>query len=52
LKELKQHGEVDSADPADIEADKKHIQKLIMNEGYHPKDIFNVDETGLFWVYV
>lgn len=49
LKELKRHGEADSADPADIEADRKRIQELILHEGYAPKDIFNMDETGLFW---
>ncbi|KAJ6605570.1 hypothetical protein DFH09DRAFT_1067823 [Mycena vulgaris] len=49
LKELKRHGEADSADLVDIEADRKRIQELILTEGYALKDIFNMDETGLFW---
>jgi hypothetical protein len=49
LKELKRHGEADSANTADVEEDRKRIQELIFNEGYELQDIFNMDETGLFW---
>ncbi|KAJ7175606.1 hypothetical protein C8R46DRAFT_1030644 [Mycena filopes] len=49
LKEFKRHGEADSANLADIEADRKRIQDLIFHEGYALRDIFNMDETGLFW---
>ncbi|KAJ7679679.1 hypothetical protein B0H17DRAFT_943909, partial [Mycena rosella] len=52
LKELKCHGEADSANPVDITADRKHIQELIFHEGYALYVIFNMDETGLFWVSV
>lgn len=49
LKELKRHGEADSANLADIEADRKRIREIIVHEGYALCDIFNMDETGLFW---
>jgi hypothetical protein len=49
LKEFKCHGEADSANPADIEADRKRIQEIIFHERYALRDVFNMDETGLFW---
>jgi hypothetical protein len=49
LKEFKRHGEAESANPVDIEADRKRIQEIILFEGYAAKNIFNMDETGLFW---
>ncbi|KAJ6491614.1 hypothetical protein C8R47DRAFT_1044693 [Mycena vitilis] len=49
LKEFKRHGEADSANPVDIEADRKRVQEIILHEGYALRDVFNMDETGLFW---
>ncbi|GFW83545.1 tigger transposable element-derived protein 1-like protein [Trichonephila clavipes] len=43
------HGEFASADK---EADGKYclkFQEFIETEGYRPQQIFNYDETGLFW---
>ena len=50
LKGFKQHGEAGSANPEDVEHDREHICELIWCRGYQLKDIFNMDETGLFWV--
>jgi hypothetical protein len=56
LKELKRHGEAASADPvaasADpvaAEQDRARIQELILEYGYELRNIFNMDETGLFY---
>jgi hypothetical protein len=49
LKELKRHGEAASADPVDIENERRRIQAIIFYEDYPLRDIFNMDETGLFW---
>lgn len=49
LKELRRHGEADSANLVDVDADRKRIQEIIFHEGYALCDIFNMDETGLFW---
>jgi hypothetical protein len=48
LKEFKRHGEAASADPAAIDAERSRVQALL-HEGYHLRDIFNMDETGLFY---
>lgn len=37
---------------ADVEGAKKFMKdfnKIIEDSGYHPEQIFNVDETKLFW---
>ena len=54
LKEMKQHGEAASANAlADtVEQERKRIQELIKRYGYRLHDIFNMDETGLFYGYV
>jgi hypothetical protein len=49
LKEFKRHGEAASANVADITAERARIQQLILYEGYDLWDVFNMDETGLFW---
>ncbi len=49
LKEFKQHGEAGSANPDDVVADRKRVQDLLLKDNYALKDIFNMDETGLFW---
>jgi hypothetical protein len=52
LKQFKRHGEAASADPQVAERERLHIQELIKKYGYELRDIFNMDETGLFYAYV
>lgn len=49
LKEFKRHGEAGSADLADVEHERMRVQELIAKYGYRLKDVFNMDETGLFY---
>jgi cupin superfamily acireductone dioxygenase involved in methionine salvage len=49
LREFKRHGDTASSDTETIEAERKHIQELIEKYGYQLRDIFNMDETGLFY---
>lgn len=49
LKEFKCHREAGSVNPDDIEADLKRVQNIIARGKYKFKDVFNMDETGLFW---
>ena len=51
LKEVKRHGEAASANTHSVEDEWKRVQALIKKKGYELRDIFNMDETGLFWVY-
>ncbi|XP_066982214.1 tigger transposable element-derived protein 1-like [Macrobrachium rosenbergii] len=49
LKSVSLHGEAASAD---MEAAAKYpetFKKIIGDKGYHPQQVFNMDETGLFW---
>jgi hypothetical protein len=34
-----------------VEGERQRIQELIKTYGYEPRDIFNMDETGLFYGY-
>jgi hypothetical protein len=52
LKEMKRHGEAASANASTVEQERKRIQELIKKYGYELRDIFNMDETGLFYGYV
>ena len=52
LKEFKQHGVAASASSATVERERHRIQELIIKYGYELRDIFNMDETGLFYGYV
>jgi hypothetical protein len=50
LKEFKRHGEAGSANPEDIQKERERIQALIKKYGGYPlHNIFNMDETGLFY---
>ncbi|KAF5369186.1 hypothetical protein D9615_009952 [Tricholomella constricta] len=49
LRNFKRHGEAASADIRDIEHERERLRELIRKHGYRLKDIFNMDETGLFW---
>ncbi|KIM36341.1 hypothetical protein M413DRAFT_424966 [Hebeloma cylindrosporum] len=49
LKEMKRHGEAASSGAATVENERKRVQGLIEGHGYELRDIFNMDETGLFY---
>ena len=49
LKEFKRHGEAASADPNDVEHERARIRDLIAKSGLGLRDIFNMDETGLYY---
>uniref|UniRef100_A0A671Y9S5 DDE-1 domain-containing protein n=1 Tax=Sparus aurata TaxID=8175 RepID=A0A671Y9S5_SPAAU len=50
LKSVSLHGEAASADTAGAEAYVNNKFKVIIEEGrYKPEQVFNMDETGLFW---
>ena len=52
LKQFKRHGDAASADLETVKRERKRIQELIDKYGYKLQDIFNMDETGLFYAYV
>ncbi|XP_044137796.1 tigger transposable element-derived protein 1-like [Bufo gargarizans] len=43
------HGEASSSDKAAAEAYKLDFAEFMKTEGYVPQQVFNCDETGLFW---
>ena len=49
LREWKQHGEAASANDETVEQEQKWIQNLIKEGQYQLRDIYNMDETGLFY---
>jgi hypothetical protein len=51
LKEMKRHGEAASENGTTVEQERKRIQKLIKKYRYELHDIFNMDETGVFYRY-
>jgi hypothetical protein len=51
LMQQKQHGEAASASAGTVELERKRVQELIRDSGYELQDIFNMDETGLFYGY-
>ena len=55
LKQLKRHGEAASVEQDTVEDERKRVQAVIkefMGLGYTLRDVFNMDETGLFYGYV
>lgn len=52
LKEVRRHGEAGSVKMDTVEAERLRIQKVIRDGGYQLRDVFNMDETGLFYQYV
>ncbi|XP_066950700.1 tigger transposable element-derived protein 1-like [Macrobrachium rosenbergii] len=46
---VKISGEAASADAEGAAKFKDILQKIVIDEGYLPEQIFNVDETGLYW---
>ena len=49
LKQMKHHGEAGSVKPEVVEQERLQIQELIQQSGFTPQDVFNMDETGLFY---
>ena len=49
IKHVIMHGESASADKEEAEKYCLKFQEFIETEGYRPQQIFNCDETGLFW---
>ena len=49
LKEWKRHGEAGSANTETVKQEQERVQKLIKEGGYRLCDIYNMDETGLFY---
>ncbi|KAJ3558078.1 hypothetical protein NP233_g11580 [Leucocoprinus birnbaumii] len=50
LREIKGHGEAGSVKKSEAVAEQQRIKKVLSTMGYSQKDIFNMDETGLFYV--
>jgi hypothetical protein len=49
IKHVVMHGESASADKEEVEKFCRKFQEFIKREEYRPEQIFNCDETGLFW---
>uniref|UniRef100_A0A667YR71 HTH CENPB-type domain-containing protein n=1 Tax=Myripristis murdjan TaxID=586833 RepID=A0A667YR71_9TELE len=49
LKSVSLHGEAASADAAGAETYANKFKVIIKEGGYKPEQVFNMDETGLFW---
>ena len=49
LKQMKWHGEAGSAPAEVVKKEQQRIQELIQQSGFAPQDVFNMDETGLFY---
>jgi len=47
LSEIILHGEAASVDQTNLNQHRKDLQEIIAL--YHPDDVYNADETGLFW---
>ena len=52
LREFRRHGDAALSDAKTIEDERKHVQELIDKHGYKLRDVFNMNETGLFYGYV
>ena len=46
---MKRHREAGSVVDTDVEQEQKRMKECIAASGYAPRDIFNMDETGLFY---
>jgi transposase len=51
LKQLKRHGEGGSVDPERVKRERRRVRELLEEYGYELRDVFNMDETGLFYGY-
>ena len=50
LKNIKHHGEATLSASETVEKKQQHIQELIKKHGYQLRDIFNTDESRLFYM--
>jgi cupin superfamily acireductone dioxygenase involved in methionine salvage len=46
---MRRHGKAGLSNAETVEKERKRIQKLIKKYGYELRDIFNMDEMGLFY---
>jgi hypothetical protein len=51
LRQMKRHGEAASSNVETVRSERKRLQDLIGEAGYELRDVFNMDESGLFWGY-
>ncbi|KIJ90741.1 hypothetical protein K443DRAFT_116166 [Laccaria amethystina LaAM-08-1] len=51
LKDIKRHGEAGSSAAETVTKERKRVQGLIEKYGYELRNIYNMDETGLFYGY-
>src|SRR5712672_2453564 len=51
LQQMKRQGEAASSNAETVKKERKRLQDLIREAGYELRDIFNMDESGLFWGY-
>ena len=51
LQQMKRHGEAASSNAETVTEERKQMQDLIREGGYELRDVFNMDESGLFWGY-
>ena len=49
LKGVKRHGDAASACPEAVENEQQRIRSIIKQSGFAMRDVFNMDETGLFY---
>ena len=49
LKGTKRHGEAGSASVETVQSERARIQALIRDGGFELRDVYNMDETGLFY---
>ncbi|XP_066953403.1 tigger transposable element-derived protein 1-like [Macrobrachium rosenbergii] len=49
IRSVKLHGEAASADTEAAESYPETFKGIIQEMGYRPEQVFNMDETGLFW---
>ncbi|XP_066952342.1 tigger transposable element-derived protein 1-like [Macrobrachium rosenbergii] len=49
IRSVKLHGEAASADTVAAESYPETFKGIIQEMGYRPEQVFNMDETGLFW---
>jgi hypothetical protein len=48
-REFRRHGEAAFTSPEAVEEERKRVQELIKKDGWKARDIYNMDETGLFY---
>jgi hypothetical protein len=46
---MKRYGDAASVASETVDKERHRMQGLIKSYGYQPRDIFNADETGLFY---